>query len=117
MSNISSLALLGLVLLSVASVPAAAQTVAPQPTTPPVVQNQRIPRFITRFNAANTTHDGKLTLEQARAAHMEYVVRNFNAIDTQHQGYVTLADLQAYRQRVHAARGSTQPAQPSPQQD
>jgi len=65
------------VLASLVSLPAAAQTAAPQPDTgvqPPQQQQreQRAQRFIERFNAANTTHDGRLTLEQARTANMAY---------------------------------------------
>ena len=49
-----------------------------------------------RFAAANTTGDGKLTLEQAKAGRMNRVVRNFDAIDREKHGYVTLADIRAY---------------------
>ena len=72
--------------------------------TPAAAQEpQRAHQFIDRFNAANTTHDGRLTREQAQAANMPYLVRHFDQIDTQHKGYVTLGDIRAYRQQMHAA--------------
>ena len=61
-------------------------------------------RFREKFEAANTTHDGHLTLQQAQAGHMGGVARNFAAIDTQNKGYVTIDDVQAWRRQMHAAR-------------
>jgi hypothetical protein len=53
----------------------------------------------TRFTTANTTHDGKLTREQA-AAGMPRVAQHFDEIDTQKKGYVTLPEIaQFMRQR------------------
>ena len=57
-----------------------------------------------RFQDANTTHDGKLTLDQAREAHMNAVVRDFSAIDKNSRGYVTLADIREHNHEVRAAR-------------
>ncbi|MFC0397600.1 EF-hand domain-containing protein [Paraburkholderia rhizosphaerae] len=48
-----------------------------------------------RFGAANTTHDGKLTREQA-AAGMPRVAQHFDEIDTQKVGYVTLPQLEQF---------------------
>jgi Ca2+-binding EF-hand superfamily protein len=45
-----------------------------------------------RFKAANTTADGKLTLEQAKAG-MPRVAKNFDKIDTDHKGYITLQQI------------------------
>jgi len=45
-----------------------------------------------RFKAANTTNDGKLTLEQAKAG-MPRVAKNFDKIDADHKGYVTLQQI------------------------
>lgn len=50
-----------------------------------------------RFDAANTTHDGRLTLQQAEDANMRGVVKHFSQIDTQHLGYVTFNELMAWR--------------------
>ncbi len=64
-----------------------------------------------RFEAANTTRDGKLTLDQAQAANMVRVVRNFDAIDAHHNGYVTIEDIRAYNRARRAERhGSGQPS-------
>ena len=45
-----------------------------------------------RFKAANTSGDGKLTLEQAKAG-MPRVAKNFDKIDVDHKGYVTLQQI------------------------
>lgn len=66
--------------------------------------------FIARFRAANTTNDGKLTLEQARAAGMHMIVNHFAQIDTAHKGYVTLDDIRIAR----AARQQQQGKPPPP---
>jgi hypothetical protein len=112
----------GLLLCSLVTSPALAQVAgealegpppagAPQPqpftqSEPPMQgqQHGRVNRFIERFQAANTTGDGRLTLAQAQTGHMPMVVRNFDAIDTQHKGYVTLEDIRAYRQQMRAMR-------------
>ena len=60
-----------------------------------------------RFAAANTSHDGHLTREQADAASWKYVSRNFAAIDKDHQGYVTVEDNRAYARANRAARHHT----------
>ena len=49
------------------------------------------------FYAANTTHDGHLTLAQAKAANFKLVVDHFNEIDVAKRGYVTFYDIQAWR--------------------
>lgn len=109
-----------LIMLSVA---AGAQP-APQPTTtpspalqnPPAAPPSAMPsrRHMTlqqRFDLANTTHDGHLTAQQARAGHLRSVASHFDAIDTSHQGSITLEQIQAYsRARRAAARAARQPA-------
>ena len=72
-----------------------AQTAAPttqQNTVTSQVPAQPIPkpnRLAKRFAAANTTHDGHLTLDQARSAKWAQVVRRFGKIDADSKGYVT----------------------------
>ncbi|WP_322042015.1 EF-hand domain-containing protein [Paraburkholderia sp. J67] len=80
-----------------------APTMAAAPAT-----NERMARALsqlqTRFAQANTTHDGKLTREQAQAG-MPRVAQHFDAIDTQHAGYVTLAQIEDFmRQQAAAGR-------------
>jgi hypothetical protein len=57
--------------------------------------------FVDRFVAANTTHDGHLTLAQAQAAGLRVVVRHFSEIDTTKKGYVTIDDIIAWRKARH----------------
>ncbi|MEX3926915.1 EF-hand domain-containing protein [Paraburkholderia sp. BR10936] len=56
-----------------------------------------------RFAAANTTHDGKLTREQAQAG-MPKVAQHFDEIDTQKAGFVTLAQIEDFMRARAAAR-------------
>jgi hypothetical protein len=56
-----------------------------------------------RFAAANTTHDGKLTREQAQAG-MPRVAQHFDEIDTQHAGFVTLAQIEDFMRARAAAQ-------------
>jgi hypothetical protein len=58
-----------------------------------------------RFEAANTTHDGHLTLEQAQSG-MPSVAKNFDAIDKDKKGYVTLSDIRNYYAERRSARHS-----------
>jgi hypothetical protein len=48
-----------------------------------------------RFTAANTTHDGKLTKQQAELG-MPRVAQHFDQIDTQKVGYVTLPQIEQF---------------------
>jgi len=48
-----------------------------------------------RFENANTTHDGHLTLEQAKTGYPA-VARHFTAMDQDKKGYVTEEDIRAY---------------------
>ncbi|WP_322032543.1 EF-hand domain-containing protein [Paraburkholderia sp. J76] len=56
-----------------------------------------------RFAAANTTHDGKLTREQAQAG-MPMVAQHFDEIDAQKAGFVTLAQIEDFMRARAAAR-------------
>lgn len=55
-----------------------------------------------RFDAANTTHDGRLTKDQAAAAKWGYVTSHFSAIDKDHRGYVSVDDIRAYAKARHS---------------
>ncbi|MBB5445428.1 MULTISPECIES: EF-hand domain-containing protein [unclassified Paraburkholderia] len=93
--------LLATVLLCCASTVAFAQAAAPQG-----IGQQRMERMEqqlqTRFSSANTTHDGKLTRDQA-AAGMPMLARHFDEIDTQKAGYITLPQIEAFMQERGAA--------------
>jgi len=98
------------------ALPLTAPLLAQAQTTPvqPPAQAQPQPsawqqKFIAKFDAANTTNDGHLTLAQAQAAGMTRIVQNFSKIDAGNKGYVTLADLQAWH-NAHHHGGSQQPA-------
>lgn len=58
--------------------------------------------LIQRFAAANVTHDGRLTRQQA-ATGMPMVARNFDSIDIEHKGFVTLPEIRAFAQERRAA--------------
>jgi hypothetical protein len=88
--------LLATVLLCCASTVTFAQSAAPQGGNP-----QRMERMVQqlqmRFSNANTTRDGKLTLQQAEAG-MPMVAKHFDEIDTQKAGYITLPQIEAFMQ-------------------
>ena len=70
-----------------------------------------------RFDAANTTHDGHLTLSQAQQGGWRMVANHFDDIDIGHKGYVSLDDVRAYARarratrREHAGGVQTEPQQ------
>ena len=74
---------------------------------------QREQRMAERFNTADTNHDGKLSLDEAKAG-LPMVARNFDQIDTGHTGSVTFEQLTAYakahqgqRRRGNGGNGSS----------
>ncbi len=110
--------LAGLALMMIA--PAMAQTVAPltgstgtPAAAPPAVSRPsppaRAPRqghrrtLQQRFDDANTSRDGHLTMAQAEAG-MPSVARDFAAIDAGRKGYVTMDDIHAHNRAKRAAR-------------
>jgi hypothetical protein len=52
--------------------------------------------MLMKFYAANTTHDGHLTLAQAKSAGLQPIVDHFSEIDTKNRGYITFYDIQAW---------------------
>lgn len=73
----------------------------------PAAANPRMERAMQqlqgRFANANTTHDGKLTREQA-AAGMPMVAKHFDQIDAQRTGYVTLPQIEAFMGQAMMSR-------------
>ncbi|RKE39715.1 hypothetical protein B0G76_6161 [Paraburkholderia sp. BL23I1N1] len=96
--------LIAVVLLCCASAVTFAQTAAPQGANPQRMERmERMAQQLqSRFANANTTHDGKLTKEQA-AAGMPMVAKHFDEIDTQKAGYITLPQIAAFMQERGAA--------------
>ncbi len=97
---------------------APAATPAPAPTTaaPKKMGSHRM-TLQQRFDAANVSHDGQLTKDQATAAKWSYVTKNFTAMDKDKKGYVTMDDIHAFAQARHAARKpapAAAPATPAP---
>ena len=60
--------------------------------------------FLMKFYAANTTHDGHLTLAQAKTAGMTPIVDHFSDIDVKKRGYVTFYDIAAWHMDDMAKR-------------
>lgn len=84
--------------------PTTAPSAAPATTAPAAAPARRTRQTMQqRFDAANTTHDGKLTLDQAKAGHMPQVAKDFDAIDTAKKGYVTMDDIRAHNRARRAA--------------
>lgn len=92
----------------------APETAAPAATTPaspaPAATPHARRTMEERFTAANTTHDGKLTLEQAKAGHLRAITRDFAMIDKAKRGYVTLDEIKAHQSEQRATRKATRDA-------
>lgn len=86
----------------------ATKPATPAPAAPAVARAHRT--FDERFAAANTTHDGKLTLDQAKAGHLRAVARDFAVIDKSKKGYVTLDEVKAHQSEQRAARKAARDA-------
>ncbi|MGA9868979.1 MAG: EF-hand domain-containing protein [Acetobacteraceae bacterium] len=109
-----TLSLAAFALLTAAAAPVAAQATPPAPpTVPAAASTEQHPAHAKRvymsmdkrFQAANTTHDGHLTADQARASsHMHTVSANFDAIDKDHKGFVTEDDIRAWYKARREAR-------------
>lgn len=89
----------------------AATSRATAPASPAAPQRRRT--LAERFAAANTTRDGKLTLEQARAGRMNAVVRDFAQIDKEKRGYVTLDQVRAFQAEQRSARRAARTQKPA----
>lgn len=62
------------------------------------VQAQSADDVRARFAAADTDHDGRLTLAEARRG-MPRIAANFDKIDSRHKGYLTLDEVLAVANR------------------
>jgi len=123
-----------LVVLPLCAAPAFAQTVPappatvastaqpaaskPAPSAPNPSSSHRRVGWEQRFADANASHDGHLTLDQAKSGYVT-IARHFKTIDAEHKGYVTLDDIRAWHkaQRDTRHRNATHTApstQPRP---
>jgi hypothetical protein len=97
--------MIAVLILCIVSAGASAQTM--QSAAPPAGNSARaegaMQQLQTRFTHANTTHDGKLTRDQA-AAGMPMVASHFDEIDTQQAGYVTLPQIEAFMKQKMMTR-------------
>ena len=66
-----------------------------------------------RFEQANTTHDGHLTLEQAKSGYKS-IARHFAAIDQDKKGYITEDDIRAYNKTQRALHHQSASAHHTP---
>jgi hypothetical protein len=80
---------IGVVLAAVALPASALAQTPPSGPRPPTMEQ--------KFAAANTSGNGCLTFQEAKAAHLSGVVKQFQAIDLAHHGCITLPEIKAYR--------------------
>ncbi len=98
--------------LAVSAPPAASAQDDNAPPPPAAPAHPGGGSFIERFHRANVTNDGRLTLDQARAAGMHMIVNHFEQIDTEHKGFVTLDDIRVARTRLQAHQSGGEPPPP-----
>jgi hypothetical protein len=80
----------------------------PAPTAtgaPPKHHNGRV-TWTQKFAQANSTHDGHLTAEQAKAGYSS-LFRHFAEIDTGNKGFVTVEDVKAWHKQRRTNRNVT----------
>ena len=82
---------------------------APGPAAPPAKPAKKRLSWEQRFAQANTTGDGRLTLEQAKAGYVT-VARHFKEIDLDAKGWVTTDDIRAWHKARRAARSAPKAA-------
>ena len=100
-----------LAIFAVAFVSCAAHAQTATEATPAAAAARPYRSIAVRFEAANVTHDGHLTLEQAKAG-MPAIARHFDEIDTKKAGYLTLDQVRTYAvdwRRAHPDGVETKP--------
>ncbi|HEY1932758.1 MAG TPA: hypothetical protein VGG99_12150 [Acetobacteraceae bacterium] len=98
-----SMLLLGFQVQAQPVAPAAMPPQAHTPAKSPAKTTHHRVSWQQRFAAANTTHDGHLTQEQAKAGDLT-IARHFTQIDTGNKGYVTQDDIAAWHKMQRQAR-------------
>lgn len=85
------------------AVRAAAEAAAPKRSTALSAAQLGESKLRANFDAADTTHSGRLTREQARAGGLGYIVNAFDRIDVAKQGSVSFDDVKRYLRSRGAA--------------
>ena len=96
-----------------AAVPPAVATAPAAATTKPAPAVHHRETMDERFAKANTTHDGHLTLAQAKAGYPT-VAKRFTEIDAAKRGYVTEDDIRAWEKAERARREAAKPPATTP---
>jgi hypothetical protein len=99
--------LLPLLAVALLALPANAQTATTKPVHTRLTMEQR-------FEQANVTHDGHLTLDQAKSGYRT-MARHFATIDQDKKGFITEDDIRSYykTQRALHHQSATSHHQPS----
>ena len=63
------------------------------------LRKQALQKLKQRFDEADLDHNGSLTLDEARAGGLGFVVKHFARIDANGRGQVSFADLASYLQQ------------------
>ena len=74
-----------------------------QAAPPPAPEHQARRSATQHFADANTSHDGRLTMNQAESGYKS-IAKSFAQIDVNRHGYVTMDDIKAWRAAKKAAR-------------
>jgi hypothetical protein len=82
--------------------PALADEAPAAPAHPPKPHHARV-TWEQKFAQANSTHDGHLTAEQAKAGYKS-LFRHFAEIDTGNKGYVTVEEVKAWHKQARTNR-------------
>ena len=98
--------LLPLFAAAMLALPTHAQTATAKPNPTHLSMQQR-------FAQANVTHDGHLTLDQAKTGYKS-LVRHFAAIDQDKKGYITEDDIRAYYKTQRALHHQSASAHHTP---
>jgi hypothetical protein len=59
-----------------------------------------VDRLDKNFDAADRSHDGLLSKDEAEAGHVAFIAKNFDAIDTSKRGLVSKDDVHAFIKRL-----------------
>lgn len=74
-----------------------------EPVMPPAAEHHGRRSVEQHFAEANSTRNGRLTLDQAAAGYKS-IAKSFTQIDVNRRGYVTLDDIKAWKAAKKAAR-------------